>query len=303
MEKAQAMKDARPQYASRLEFVQIGDIAQLGVFDKAIDDVDAVIHTASPLRYDTTDSERELVLPAINGVKSILSAASKPGSKVTRLVLTSSFAAVVDISKTPGPEFTYTASHWNPITYEEAIAPGVDPVVAYRGSKKYAELEAWNFVEREKPGFDLVTLCPPMVFGPMVHPVNKVSGINESNSTLWAVATGADPLPPARVPAWIDVRDLAEAHVQALLTPEAGGRRYIPASPEPYSYELAADIIKDNFEWARGRVTTNYQSRKSSPTYRLDGDTVSRELGLEYRSFRGAVVDFVKQVSEDIEGR
>lgn len=244
------------------------------------------------------DSEKEVVLPAINGTKSILSAASKPGSKITRLVLTSSFAAIEDASITPGPDFIYTASHWNPLTYKEATAPGVDPVVAYRGSKKYAELEAWNFIEREKPAFDLVALCPPMVFGPMVHPVKSTSDINESNSALWAVASGADPIPPTQVPAWIDVRDLAEAHVQALLAPAAAGRRYIPASSEPYSYELAADIIKDNFEWARDKVTKNYQSHKPSPTYHLDGETVTRELGVKYRSFKESVIDFVKQASE-----
>jgi len=216
-------------------------------------------------------------------------------------VLTSSFASVVDISKSPGPEFTYTGAHWNPLTYEEAVNPTTSAVVAYRGSKKFAELEAWKFVEREKPQFDLVTLCPPMVFGPVVHPVPNVARLNESNATLWSVAAGADPLPTARVPAWIDVRDLAEAHVQALLNPAAGGKRYVPAAGEPFSYELAADIIKEEFEWARKTVTGNYESgKKMPPTYRLDGETVSKELGVTYRSFRETVVDFVRQVKETI---
>lgn len=41
------MKAARPQYASQLDFVQIEDFARLGVFDKAVEDIDAVIHVAS----------------------------------------------------------------------------------------------------------------------------------------------------------------------------------------------------------------------------------------------------------------
>lgn len=41
------MRQARPQYASQLEFVQIGDISQVGAFDHVMEGVDAVIHTAS----------------------------------------------------------------------------------------------------------------------------------------------------------------------------------------------------------------------------------------------------------------
>jgi len=45
--KAQTMLDARPKYTARLDFVQIQDFEQTGVFDDAIKDVDAVIHVAS----------------------------------------------------------------------------------------------------------------------------------------------------------------------------------------------------------------------------------------------------------------
>jgi nucleoside-diphosphate-sugar epimerase len=254
-----------------------------------------------PFFYDTTNNEQELILPAINGVKSILSASAKPGRKVQRIVLTSSFASVVDIDNKPPPGFTYTAAHWNPLTYETAIDPKSSSVVAYRGSKKFAELAAWGFVKTEKPQFDLVALCPPMVFGPVVHPVPNAEQLNESNAVLWSVAAGVDPIPAIRVPAWIDVRDLAEAHVQALLIPEAGGKRFIPASPEPFSYEYAADIMKETFDWAKESVTSNYNAgEKPHASYGVDGETVARELGVKYHSFRDTVVDFVKQVKETL---
>ncbi|KAB8212008.1 hypothetical protein BDV34DRAFT_219221 [Aspergillus parasiticus] len=297
-QKGEQMKAARPQHASRLEFVEIQDFSQIGVFDDIMEGIDGVIHVASPFTYDTKNNEQELIIPAINGVKSILSASAKQPT-VKRVVLTSSFASVVDISRKYEGDFTYTGSHWNPLTYEEAIDPATDAVVAYRGSKKFAELEAWNFIEREKPSFDLVTLCPPMTFGPVVHPVNGVAGLNESNAVLWSVASGADPLPVARVSAWIDVRDLAEAHVQALLRSEVGGKRFVPASGEPFSYELAADIIRGSFGWARETVTGNYESgKKPDQAYKLDGEAVTRELGVEFRSFKETVVDLVGQVKE-----
>ena len=147
-------------------------------------------------------------------MRSILEAATD--SNVQRIVITSSFAAVMDINRKAPPYFTYTAEDWNPLTYEESIDPSTSAVVAYRGSKKFAELEAWNYIKEKKASFDIVTLCPPMTFGPVVHPVDGVEKLNESNKMLWNVASGA-PLPVARVPFWVDVRDLAKAHVEALM--------------------------------------------------------------------------------------
>lgn len=41
------MKAARPQYASKLDFVVVEDFTQIGVFDSVMDGIDAVIHVAS----------------------------------------------------------------------------------------------------------------------------------------------------------------------------------------------------------------------------------------------------------------
>lgn len=45
--KGEDMKKVRPQYADKLEFVQIDDFEKTGVFSKAIEGVDSVIHVAS----------------------------------------------------------------------------------------------------------------------------------------------------------------------------------------------------------------------------------------------------------------
>lgn len=217
-----------------------------------------------------------------------------------RLVITSSFAAVVDVTKNNilGPDFTYTGSHWNPLTWEESIDPATSAVVAYRGGKKFGELEAWDFVGREKT-FDLVTFCPPMVFGPVVHPLSDPSQLNDSNSNLWKIVQGADPLPSARVPGYVHVKTLADAHVEALLRPEAGGKRYLAAHSEPFTYEMAADIIKEEFPGVREIVTKNYDSGKEPVAkYLIDGAKLTTELGVKYTPFREAVVDLVQQMYE-----
>ncbi|ORY60781.1 NAD dependent epimerase/dehydratase [Pseudomassariella vexata] len=294
LSKGDAMIKARPQYSSQLDMVQIVDFENVGVFKAVIRDIDAVIHVASPFTYDTKDNEKELIIPAINGVKSILEASA--GSKVQRIVITSSFASVIDINRRTPPYFTYTADDWNPLTYEEAADPSSSAVIAYRGSKKFSELEAWNFIKEKKPQFDIVTLCPPMTFGPVVHPVSKVEDLNESNAMLWKVASGANPMPVSRVPFWIDVRDLAQAHVEALLRPEVRNKRFTTTAPERFSYGLAARIMVDKFPWVKGQVMESVQPLDGS--YGLDGETAAKCLGFSYRRFKETVEDLIEQVYE-----
>ncbi|TDZ38757.1 putative uncharacterized oxidoreductase [Colletotrichum spinosum] len=291
--KGQAMIKARPQYADLLDFVQIDDFENPNVFKDSLGGgIDGVIHVASPFTYDTKDNEKELILPAIQGVEAILQAVdNNPGIK--RIVVTSSFAAVLDADRKAPPYFTYTGTDWNPLSREEAGAPGTSAVIAYRGSKKFAELAAWDHVANGDKHFDIVTLCPPMTFGPVVHPVDGVSKLNESNAMLWKIANGQKPLPVARVPFWIDVRDLAVAHVEALLRPEVGGKRYIPAASDRFSYGLAAKVMTENFPWAAGRVTQEEQAIDTS--HGLDSELAAKELGLNYRTFDQTVVDLIKQ--------
>ncbi|KAF7562451.1 hypothetical protein G7046_g1673 [Stylonectria norvegica] len=290
--KGDAMIKARSQHAGRLEFVQIDDFENPGGLLEAVKGVDGIIHTASPFTYDTTNNEKELILPAINGVRAIVEAAAT-NPDIKRIVITSSFASVLDVNRKAPPFFTYTGADWNPLTYEESIDSETTAVVAYRGSKKFAELEAWEYVKKHKLTFDIVALCPPMTFGPVVHPVSGVDKLNESNAMLWRIASGAKPLPVSRVPFWIDVRDLAIAHVEALLREDVGGKRYIPASPERFSYGLAAKIMAEEFPKLRGKVTQEDQAIDDS--HALDGETAAKELGYEYHPFRETVRDLIAQ--------
>lgn len=229
-------------------------------------------------------------------MRSILSASAQ-NPDIKRVVITSSFASVIDLDRnaTSKAYFTYTAKDWNPLTYAEAADPATNAVVAYRGSKKFAELEAWKFLEENKPGFELVTLCPPMTFGPIVHPISSIKDLNESNAMLWQVATGVEPMPVARVPFWVDVRDLANAHVMALVAGDAGGKRFTVASPERFSYGLAREVLSEAFEWVEmGEEKKVEQAINES--YGLDGETAGRELGVQYIEFKECVIDLVGQV-------
>lgn len=301
LEKGDLMLQARPEHASKLDFVQIKDFTTATSFDEALKDIEGVIHVASPFSYDVQDNEQELVLPAIKGVRSVLEGAAKHPS-IERVVITSSFASVLDANRKAPPRFTYTAEDWNPLSYEESTNRETPAVIAYRGSKKFAELEAWNFVKEKKPSFEITTLCPPMTFGPIRHPISKATQLNESNAMLWKVASG-EQFPVARVPFWIDVRDLAAAHVEALLRPGAANKRYTVSAPEKFSYQLAADVMLEEFDWTKGQINIPEHRQHIDDTYDLDGETAAKELGITYTPFCNTVKDLISQVANMEAGR
>lgn len=84
-------------------------------------------------------------------------------------------------------------------------------------------------MDREKPGFDLVALNPPLVYGPVAHHLESLDGLNTSNQRIRDFVQGkikGPELPPTGTFLFTDVRDIALAHVKALEVAEAGGQRF-----------------------------------------------------------------------------
>ncbi|KAH0416512.1 NAD(P)-binding protein, partial [Aureobasidium melanogenum] len=139
-EKANKIKEAHPNVSEKqLSFAIVEDIAQEGAFDKAVvsdPPFEAVIHTASPFHFNVTDVQKELLDPAVIGTTGILKSIKKSAPSVKRVVITSSFAAIVNPSKGNWPGHTYSEADFNPITHQEALE---NPAAGYRASKTFAE--------------------------------------------------------------------------------------------------------------------------------------------------------------------
>lgn len=93
--------------SGQISFVIVKDIAQPGAFSQAVKGiyeegadvgVEYIIHVASPFHYNVTDYNKDFYEPAIHGTTGILKEAAKEKS-VKRIVITSSFAAVVNAEK------------------------------------------------------------------------------------------------------------------------------------------------------------------------------------------------------------
>ncbi|KAK9448668.1 uncharacterized protein V1518DRAFT_417864 [Limtongia smithiae] len=290
-DKAEYLKSLYPADA-KLSFVIVPDIAVEHAFDEAVKGVDFIIHTASPFHFRVTDPEKDLLDPAMKGTRSILEAAKAYAPQVSRIVITSSFAAILDASKGNWPEHVYTEKDWNPVTWAEAI--GDNPATTYRASKTFAEQSAWSFLETEKPNFTITTINPPLVWGPMLQKVSPET-INTSNANIWSLVNGSlKTIPPARVPLWVDVRNVAQAHVLALEKPAAENQRYFVVAGKYSFSEIAADLAKAFPELASGIPTT--ADAPDAETFGVDNSKSIRDLGLEYISLDQSVTELTKQL-------
>lgn len=98
--------------------------------------------------------------------------------------------------------YTFTEKDWNTTSPKlvEEQKETVEPMHAYRTAKTWAEQAAWKFVEEEKPNWDLVTVNPPFVLGPIIHQVTKPESLNTSVAAWWAFLSGAKSGDDAQVP-------------------------------------------------------------------------------------------------------
>ena len=105
---AQACREIFPDAGDRLSFAIVPDIAAPNAFHEALkdNDIDGVMHVASPFTFSAQDNEKDLLLPAINGMLNLLKAVKDNAPRVKRVVATSSFAAVLTVTDGMRPGYT-----------------------------------------------------------------------------------------------------------------------------------------------------------------------------------------------------
>ncbi|KAI0259006.1 D-lactaldehyde dehydrogenase [Gloeopeniophorella convolvens] len=275
------------------EVVVVEDITKDGAFDEAVKGVDLVQHIATAVTFSIKHPD-ELIVPAIKGTASLLGSVIKSGSSVKRVVLTSSVAAILRAPEAPGK---WDETSWNEPSVAEYKAKGdkTDGVTAYRVAKTLSEKAAWDIYEKNKPSiaWDLVVLNPSFVFGPPINEQPSLSSLNGSMQNLYdAVVTGVDDAKLASGTGWIDVRDLAQAHVLAGNTAAAGGERII-ISAGPFFWQTLADVA-NNITPAPipGLNKGNPELIKGKP-FQIDFDTgkAARIFGLKPRTLEETIRD------------
>eukprot|EP00525_Craspedostauros_australis_P006999 CAMPEP_0198112690 /NCGR_PEP_ID=MMETSP1442-20131203/4502_1 /TAXON_ID= /ORGANISM="Craspedostauros australis, Strain CCMP3328" /LENGTH=194 /DNA_ID=CAMNT_0043769551 /DNA_START=36 /DNA_END=616 /DNA_ORIENTATION=- len=137
-ERLQYLVDVADKSSGSLKFFR-GDLLEDGSFEESMKECSIVFHTASPFVLKVKNPQKELVDPAVNGTKNVLSTATKTPS-VRRVVLTSSVASIFADAAD-----TYNAPN-NTLTEDvDNITASLD-YQSYHFSKAQAEMVAWRLL-------------------------------------------------------------------------------------------------------------------------------------------------------------
>jgi len=212
------LREGGVEASDRLSFIKT-DLSTDDNWQEAVTGCTYVLHVASPTPKLNFKHEDEMIIPAREGVLRVLRAARDAGVK--RVVLTSAIGAVVYGTKAP----------------------------AYQKSKTLAEKAAWEFIEREGRGLELATINPTGVMGPVLGGEYSHS-INIITNMLTGKMAGC----PKINSCFVDVRDVADLHLRAMVNPAAKGERFIATAGESIWLVEVAKILKENLGEAAAKV-------------------------------------------------
>ncbi|KAK0713688.1 hypothetical protein B0T26DRAFT_742245 [Lasiosphaeria miniovina] len=296
--------EALPEYADKIEIVQVADITAAGAFDEAVQGVDAVAHIAAPVALNFDDPE-PVMTAAIEGIKRILESAHATPS-VKSFVFMSSVVAI--LSPKEGDEIVYTEADWNTASLDTLAEQGKNTPghIIYYASKTAAEQALWAFRDKQHPKFSVTALNPCFVTGPPVVVPKSPSGINFTSRTIWDVLAGV-PLAEAGLAGlfhgFVDVRDVGRMVAFSVAHPEkTDGERFLLASHYGPAQSIA-DILRRQYPEraaiihegtpGEGYFLPGYIYPKG---FRQDGTKATRVSGQDYIPWEKTVVDMAEKL-------
>jgi nucleoside-diphosphate-sugar epimerase len=252
----------------------VADLSYDDGWQAALKGVEEVHHVASPIPSAQPNDPDELIVPAREGTVRVLQAARDAGAR--RVVLTSSFAAV---GYSPKAVRDYTEADWT-----DPDTPGLPP---YPRSKAIAERAAWDFIGTEGGETELVVLNPTFIAGPSL-----VTALRSTLTAFKAIIEGTMPALPRQRFGVVDVRDVADAHITAMATPAAAGKRYLLLADGPTITWLGlAQILRDHLGTAGGYVTTNEAPGEDPSPLTIHNDRAKQELDWHPRAAESTIVE------------
>ncbi|XP_058752376.1 cinnamoyl-CoA reductase CAD2-like isoform X1 [Vicia villosa] len=254
------------------------DLLEDGSFDSIIDGCDGVFHTASPVRFVVDDPQAELIDPALKGTLNVLKSCAKSPS-VKRVVFTSSVSAVAFNTRPKNPEVIVDETWFSDPDFCR------ESQLWYTLSKTLAEAAAWEFVNENN--IDMVVINPTMVAGPLLQPE-----VNESVQPILNLINGI-PFPNFAI-GWVNVKDVANAHIHAYEIASASGRYCLSETVVHYS-ELAK-ILRDLYPSLQ--ISDKCENEETyMPTYQISKEK-ALSLGIEFTPLEVSLKETVESFRE-----
>jgi dihydroflavonol-4-reductase len=240
----QEVMEAMKKHSSNCENLEfyIADLLNDDGWKEAVEGSKYVLHVASPFFLGEPENEDVFIKPAVEGTLRVLKACAD--ADVEKVVLTSSFAAVG--YGHPREKEVYTEEDWSTTDGE---------ISSYAKSKTLAEKAAWEFVENleESNKFDLTVINPVAVTGPML-----TSDIGSSNDFLLKLISGSMPACPKIHMGYIDVRDVAKAHIFSMTEEKTNGERIIVSENEMFFAEVGKTLNEAGFKKSPTKEMPNF---------------------------------------------
>ena len=228
-------------------------------WNEAMNDIDAIVHTASPFSAHEPKDEQELIKPAREGTLRVLTHGYQTG--IRKFVITSSTAAIAGATPTSRNK-TYTHNDWTDLDRVNS---------AYTKSKTLAEQAAWDFVESH-PESVLTTVNPNVIFGPL-HSGTSGTSLRIIESIIDSSYPGFPKISFAPV----DVRDVAWMHAEAIENSNLNGERLMMAT-SPITMPEIAGHLKSNGWNVTTRALPNFVVKLMALCIK-EARLVSRGLG------------------------
>jgi nucleoside-diphosphate-sugar epimerase len=174
----------------------------------------SVFHIASV--FGPTENHTQTALDNVRGTVDLVTCLGRfeKGRFHKKLIVTSSMAAVRGTGQTPVNGQYYTADDWNTMS-----KLGTNWGSSYQWSKAEAERQAWKLCQLYN--ISMVAMCPSFVFGP---PYGDRTSSSYSIELVGQWIRGESQV-QSRL--YVDIRDVAKAHVKAAFEEAAIGKRYI----------------------------------------------------------------------------
>mmetsp|Transcript_289 Transcript_289/g.322 ORF Transcript_289/g.322 Transcript_289/m.322 type:complete len:398 (-) Transcript_289:123-1316(-) len=176
------------------------DIGNDAETDTDVDTECCVYHLASV--FSPVDDHRQMALDNVKGAEDVIKAVAKLPSRKTKVVFTSSMAAVRGSGQTPRNGKWYTHEDWNTVS-----ELGANWGASYQWSKAESEKRSWELANKHSIPF--VALCPAFIFGP------PADGTQSNSYSLTIVRSWIQGDSSVQSRLCVDVRDVARAHVLA----------------------------------------------------------------------------------------
>jgi dihydroflavonol-4-reductase len=233
------------------------------------------------------------IKPAVAGVKRAFKFAKKHNIK--KVVLTSSVAAIFESDE---DKKYYDENDWSD--------PKSHKINSYSKSKTLAEKAAWDFIKDHKNSFELAVVNPALVIGPSL-----TGDLGESNKAIEMVVTGKMPVAIPLQFGFVDVRDVATAHILAMQNPLSNGERFALSERDLWYKDIAKFLIDNGFEkaptisvpiWlAKFLANFNKELKITAPylgkTRSVSKTSKARDiLGWNPRSAKESILDVASQI-------